>query len=575
MTVIAKSALAALVVAMTSSVEAAKLKNVVYYMEWAIYQRNFGIFDLDWDKITHINYAFGKPNPDGTVGIYDGWAAVQKRWPEHGDSWNDQGNSLYGNFGQGFKQKQKARGTKFGLSIGGWTLSDQFSSIASTETGRRTFAKSSVKLMLDLGLDFLDIDWEYPVEGGNDSPPVPHRPDDIKNYVLLLSAIRDEFKTLPWKAELSVASPAGPDNYRHWDFTAICGQLDFINIMTYDLAGSWSKYTDHQANLYEDPNHPPGAKYSSHNAVQDYIKGGCPSDKIVLGIPAYGRSFEGSNGLYSNFTKPTKGSWVAGNGDGAGVWDYKVLPLPGATEIYDEKLGATYSYDPTSKIFTSYEGPKSLAQKLDYIKQYNLGGTMFWSGDADAKSGSPRSLITQVYNTFGRANMAFEDNNLNYPTSQYANIRAGAAVTSAVPVTSSPDAPVTTVAPVTSAVPVTSSPDSPVTTVAPVTSEVPVTSSPDAPVTSSAAPWTSSAPPGTSSAAPGTTPVDPVTTRAPPTPTGGPITNPPEPSAPTTTAAAGDQCKGNKNVCFWPLTGQTVDHSQANCKLFASFIWCP
>ncbi|RHY02062.1 hypothetical protein DYB25_011926, partial [Aphanomyces astaci] len=142
MTMIAKSALAALVVAMTSSVEAAKLKNVVYYIEWAIYQRKFGIFDLDWDKITHINYAFGKPSPDGTVGVYDGWAAVQNRFPGHGDSWNDQGNSLYGNFGQGFKQKQKARGTKFGLSIGGWTLSDKFSSIASTETGRRTFAKS-------------------------------------------------------------------------------------------------------------------------------------------------------------------------------------------------------------------------------------------------------------------------------------------------------------------------------------------------------------------------------------------------------------------------------------------------
>ncbi|RHY10171.1 hypothetical protein DYB25_010845, partial [Aphanomyces astaci] len=270
---------------------------------------------------------------------------------------------------------------------------------------------------------------------------------------------------------------------------------------------------------------------------------------------------------------------------GKGVWDYKVLPHPGATEIYDEKLGATYSYDPTSKIFTSYEGPKSLAQKLDYIKQYNLGGTMFCvqhvRPSADAKSDSPRSLITQVYNTFGRANMAFEDNNLNYPTSQYANIRAGAAVTSAVPVTSSPVAPVTTVAPVTSEVPVTSSPAAPVTTVAPVTSEVPVTSSPAAPVTT-VAPVTSavhvtcsSYAPVTSSAVPETTPVEPVTTEATPAPTGGPITNPLETLAPTTTAAAGDQCKGNKNVCFWPLTGQTVDHSQANCKLFTSFIWCP
>ncbi|KAF0716684.1 hypothetical protein As57867_002709, partial [Aphanomyces stellatus] len=309
MALLSKAALAAVVLALAPVAEAAGFKNIVYFVEWGIYARNFNIWDLDWSKVTHVNYAFGKPNSDGTVVLYDAWADVQKRFTDHGDSWNDQGNNLYGSFGQGFKQKQQNRGTKFGLSIGGWTLSDQFSGIASSDATRRTFAKSAVKLMTDLGLDFIDIDWEYPVEGGNDSPAVPHRPEDIQNYILLLQAIRDEYKNLNFKAELSVASPAGPDNYRHWDFAGICGQLDHINIMTYDLAGSWSQYTDHQANLYEDPNHPKGLKYSAHNAIQDYIKGGCPSNKIVMGIPSYGRSFEGTTGLYGNFTAPTAGSW--------------------------------------------------------------------------------------------------------------------------------------------------------------------------------------------------------------------------------------------------------------------------
>ncbi|KAF0711732.1 hypothetical protein As57867_005099, partial [Aphanomyces stellatus] len=421
---ISKAALAAVVAALASSAvdAAAQYKNVVYFMEWSIYGRGFHIFNMDWERITHINYAFGKPNADGTVGLYDGWSAVQKRYADRGDSWNDKGNNVYGQFGQGNKLKKQFRNTKFGLSIGGWTLSDKFSGIASTDQGRRTFAKSAVKLMLDLGLDFIDLDWEYPVEGGNDSPAVPHRPDDMTNFVALLQAIRDEYKTVPFKAELSVASPAGPANYRHWDFPAVCGLLDHVNIMTYDLAGSWSTYTDHSANLYEDPNHPAGLKYSAHGAIQDYIKGGCPSEKIVMGIPAYGRSFEGTTGLYGNFTKPTAGSWVSGN-DGKGVWDYKSLPLAGATEYYDDKLGAAYSYDPSRKMFTSYESPQSLAAKLDYIKKYNLGGAMFWSGDADAKAGSARSLITQVYNYFGKDNMAFYENNIDYPTSIYDNIK--------------------------------------------------------------------------------------------------------------------------------------------------------
>lgn len=34
-----------------------------------------------------------------------------------------------------------------------------------------------------------------------------------------------------------------------------------------------------------------------------------------------------------------EGSWEAG------MWDYKVLPLPGSEEINDQRLGASYSYD--------------------------------------------------------------------------------------------------------------------------------------------------------------------------------------------------------------------------------------
>ncbi|CAK4887824.1 unnamed protein product [Aphanomyces euteiches] len=530
MTGIAKSALIALALAMASPAEATKYKNIVYYVEWAIYARNFNIFDMDWSKVTHVNYAFGKPTVNNTVAITDSWASLEKKWPDHGDSTTDSGNNLYGNFGQGFKQKLQNRGTKFGLSIGGWTWSDQFSRIASSYESRQTFVKSAVKLMTDLGLDFIDIDWEYPVEGGDD---IPHRPDDVANFVLLLQEFREEFKTLPFKAELSVASPAGPLKYRHWDFPVICGLLDHINLMNYDFASSgFSNYTDHHANLYLDPNHPPGDKFSAHRAVQDYINGGCPSEKIVFGIPAYGRAFENTTGLYGNFSQPTNGSW-----GGLGTWDYKVLPQAGSTEYYDEKLGATYSYDPVAKTFISYEGPKSLAQKLDYIKKYNLGGTMFWEVDADAPSTNARSLITQVYNYFGKENMAFYDNNLNYPTSQYDNIRN--ALTTAAPTT---------------------------TSAAPVTSEV--TPAPTSTTTSTDAPVTTTETPDY--------PTLPTTTDAPVTTTKAPTTTPKKTTtkAPCTTKPAKDVCRGKSKVCVLPWTGQAVDYCQTDCEKL-SFTWCP
>ncbi|CAK4068867.1 unnamed protein product [Aphanomyces euteiches] len=496
---------------LASTTAAAKLKSVVYYMEWAIYQRDFKIFDLDWSRITHVNYAFGRPRDDGTVDLFDTWAATDKRYLDHNDSWNDAGNNVYGTFGQGNKMKKQFRNTKFGLSIGGWTLSDKFSNIASTDAGRRTFAASAVNLMLDLGLDFIDIDWEYPVEGGNPSPPVPHRPNDIANYVALLQAIRDEFKKLPFQAQLSVASPVGPANYRHWDFAKICNLVDHINVMAYDMAGSWSAYTDHQANLYQDPNHPEGDVYSVDGAIQDYIKKGCSPDKIVMGMPLYGRSFENTDGLYSKFTPPSnRGSWVAGNGDGAGVWDYKALPLPGAVEYFDEKLVAAYSYDADQRMFVSYESPISLAAKLDYIKKQGLGGAMFWAGDADARAGSARSLIAQVYNTFGKNNMAFEENNLHYPTSKYDNIRSGDGA--------NPEP----------------NPRQPVV--------VPASWSRQPVVAPSVAP----------------TPAQPV----------APV------SPPASQSGGSSDCNGNRNVCFWPGVNQVLPYGKKDCKLFPSFKWC-
>ncbi|KAF0690156.1 Aste57867_18444 [Aphanomyces stellatus] len=284
--------------------------------------------------------------------------------------------------------KKLNRSTKFGLSIGGWTLSNTFSGIANSDATRRTFANSAVKLTMDLGLDFIDLDWEYPGEGGNDQSPVPHSPDDIQNYVALLQAVRDiQDRPIQGRAECRV--PRGPQ------------QLPPLGLQVHlRFVGPYQ--------------HHDGLKYSAHSAVQDYAKGGCPSDKIVLGIPIYGRSFEGTTVLYGNFTQPTAGSWVY-MGDGKGVWDYKSLPQSGATEYYDDKLVATYSYDAAAKTLISYEGPKSLAAKLEYIQKYNLGARCSGRGCR-----RPRWFGALVDHAIL---MLFSQNNINYPNSPYENIR--------------------------------------------------------------------------------------------------------------------------------------------------------
>lgn len=262
--------------------------------------------------------------------------------------------------------------------------------------------------MKDWGFDGIDVDWEYPASEA-----------EADNYLLLLKAIRAELDAyatrtkLDYHFQLAAAMPAGPEHYGILDLGGISTVLDLMNLMGYDYAGSFSPTSGHQGNLYPDPQNMNATPFSTDKAVSDYLAAGVPVEKLALGMPVYGRTFQATEGPGQPYRGVGSGSWENG------IWDYNALPRPGRPEAkYDDVAGATYSYDPSSKEMVSYDTVEMVRYKVDYIKKKGMAGSMFWEASGDQTDSN--SLIGASFEALGTVRQT--KNNLRYPDSKYLNI---------------------------------------------------------------------------------------------------------------------------------------------------------
>ncbi|MCH6267061.1 glycosyl hydrolase family 18 protein [Neobacillus citreus] len=360
-------------------------KKVGYYAGWSTYS-NFQVSNIDASKLTHLNYAFAKISTDGKIALGDSFADVEKAFP---------GDTAYqpykGNFYQLTKLKAQYPQLKTLISVGGWTWSEKFSDVALTEESRTIFANSCLEFILKYGFDGVDLDWEYPVAGG-ESDNI-NRPEDKQNFTLLLKKIRETFAAQSAKDGkqylLTIAGGAGEGFANNTELNLLQEYVDYIQLMTYDIHGEWDTLTGLNAPLYRDPVSKFYSEWSVQDAVQTYLNKGVPANKIVMGVPFYGR-------IYNQVTNANYGLYQTFTGGG------KALSYADIVTNYLNKSGFIRYWEPDSKVpwlfngsqFISYDDEESMGYKTTFIKSMGLGGAMMWELSQDPN----RVLLTKVYN---------------------------------------------------------------------------------------------------------------------------------------------------------------------------------
>ncbi|XP_032799136.2 chitotriosidase-1-like [Daphnia magna] len=342
---------------------------VCYFPNWAIERQKpwqFGVDNIDTKLCTHLVYAFADLD-ETTFKIKPNNPAV------------DIDQEFYRKF-TGLKSQNPSLKTM--LAVGGWVdsnINDKYSQLVASRENIDVFVGSVVSLLKEYGFDGLDMDWEYPKSDA-----------DKTGFINLMVALKDAFAPFNYILSAAVAPITTDLGY---DIPALETTADFINLMTYDMHGSWEPdVADHHAPLRKRSFET--IDYNVESSVHHWITNGLSASKINLGMPLYGRSWKLASAVT---TPPAPAVGVGAPGPFTKEEGYvsyfeicQAVQNEGWQVVQDpDQFIGPYALSPTDVVnWIGYDDITMLTTKSNYVLSKGLGGAMVWEISLDDYRGA-------------------------------------------------------------------------------------------------------------------------------------------------------------------------------------------
>ncbi len=417
-------------------------KVVGYFPNYAINSDahdHFSIVDLQWDKLTHVQYAFV---------IADENTFEMKASDQENDLENkfedrefyhkgekiemDESLGYYGQFNLMHTMMEKYPDVTVLASTGGWAASRSLWLVTDSEANMRKFASSAVEFVRKYGFDGIDIDFEFPSETSGSG-----NPGDFDLSESRRSGISDRYTQLIQILRETFDAAAKEDNKYYWVTSAVSasswvlgGQtnsdfldyLDFVSIMSYDYHGGWNTYVENQANIYPDPADTETTQMALPTLGFDwsykYYRGKIQSEKILMGVPYYTRGWSNVSGGDGTGLHGSSGTPATGNEN---IWcdlDTNEKEVPAGAnplwhvmnlmqedsnyeEVWDDVGKVPHIWNSATKTFLTFENTRSVQERINYVEENNLGGVLIWvmHGDYDYDEAAGKYVVGDTLTT--------------------------------------------------------------------------------------------------------------------------------------------------------------------------------